>query len=115
MNQINIIGRMGKDPDLKTTTSGKQVASFSVAVTRQFDKEKSDWFNVTVWGKDADFASRYLGKGRLVAVSGRMESREYDGKTYWDVTADRVQGLDRPTEGQPTTRAAEDEYDPFAD
>jgi len=102
MNQINIIGRIGKDPESRTTTSGKQVASFSVAVNRKFKNQDgeydSDWFNVTVWGAQSEYVMNYLGKGRLVAVSGRMESRKHEDKTYWDLVADNVQSLDRPRE-----------------
>lgn len=106
MNNISIIGRLGKDPEIRQTTNGKSVCNFSVAVNRRFNKDESDWFNVTCWGKTAEFASNYLSKGRLVAVTGRMESRKHEDKTYWDLVADDVQGLDRPTE-------AKDE-DPFA-
>lgn len=123
MNQLTIIGRMGKDPEISSTQSGKQLAKFSVAVTRQYEKEKSDWFNVTVWGKSAEYVSNYLGKGRLVAVTGRIESREYEGKTYWDVTAESVQGLDRPRDDDQSgytssssgsAQTEEEPYDPFA-
>lgn len=128
MNKIVIIGRLGKDPETRTTTTGKNVVSFSVGVTREFDKEQTDWFRVSAWGKTGEFVQNYLGKGRLVAVAGRMESRSYTDKDgnkreAWELTADSVQGLDRPKDEQgqearqsgATTQAPASDWDPFVD
>ncbi len=120
MNHITIIGRLTRDPELRTTTSGKSIASFSVAVDRRVkDKDgnkQADFFRVDAWGQLGDYAASYLTKGRLVAVSGRMEMREHEGKTYWQIVADTVQGLERVRDdaAAPTTSAG-DEFDPFAE
>jgi single-strand DNA-binding protein len=134
LNHVVLIGRLTRDPEVRTTSTGKQVASFSIAVQRRFkgqDGVDVDFFNITAWGNSADFVANYLGKGRLVAVDGRLQARKYttqDGQTreVVEVVAENVQGLDRPRDdqgmgsggsGAPAQSAAqsEDEYDPFAD
>lgn len=134
MNKIIIIGRLTRDPEAKTTTNGKTFAIFAVAVDKRFKPQDgsatADFFNVKAWSQTADYVTNYLGKGRLVAVEGRMESRKYTDKDgnqreAWEISADSVQGLDRPRdEGAPSGSGGgrsnapaptEDEYDPFAD
>ncbi|MDI9636842.1 single-stranded DNA-binding protein [Kamptonema cortianum] len=134
VNNVVLIGRLTRDPEIRTTTSGKPVANFSIAVTKRFKPQDgspdADFFNIVAWGSSAEFVSNYLGKGRLVAVEGRLQSRRYttqDGnqRDVVEVVADNVQGLDRPRDdqggsgggeshGEPVP-AALDEYDPFAD
>jgi single-strand DNA-binding protein len=122
LNTITLIGRIGKDPELKTTDSGTNICTFSLAVTRKMDRDKSDWFNVKCFGKQATFVHEYLAKGRLVAVTGEHINNAYekDGqkRDWWEVVANNVQGLDRPKDEQPAAPATTpevDEYDPFED
>jgi single-strand DNA-binding protein len=133
VNSVVLIGRLTRDPDVRTTTSGKQVASFSIAVDRRFkgqDGTDVDFFRITAWGNSADFVGKYLGKGRLVAVEGRLQTSKYNDKDgnpreSVEVVAESVQGLDRPREGGESggggyahsqqSAPAADEYDPFAD
>jgi len=89
MNLIVIVGNVGRDPELRHTQTGKAVANFSVATSER--NSETQWFNVTVWDKQAELANQYVRKGDRVAVHGRMRSREHDGKTYWDLIADRVE------------------------
>lgn len=102
MNRICIVGRLTDDPKSREV-GNQQVAEFSVAVGR-IKKDETDFFSVKVWGKQSDFVMNYLSKGRLVSVSGRMESRKFekDGRTttYWDIVADQVNGLDRKDDGE---------------
>lgn len=102
MNRIYLIGNLVHSPELRTTQSGKTVCSFSIAVNRRFKdqdgKRQTDFFNVQVWGAQAAPCANYLEKGRKVAVTGAMQSRQYDGKdgtrkTAWDVVADEVEFL----------------------
>lgn len=75
MNSVVIVGRAGQDAEIKYYESGKVKTSFSVASGRWDSKTKSevtDWFNVDVWDKQAEFAGEYVKKGRLVAVEGRI-------------------------------------------
>ena len=124
MNSVNMIGRLTRDPETRTTTSGTKVAEFSIAVDNPFDKEQTSFFRCKAWGKTADFVSSYLSKGRLVSVSGRLEQRTYekDGqkREAIEIVAERVNGLDRPRDdAQPaqakTSTGGAGEYDPFAD
>jgi single-strand DNA-binding protein len=132
LNRICLIGRIGKDPELRTTTTGKSMIEFSIAVDKKFKSNDggsdTDWFRVKAWGQTAEFVANYLGKGRLVSVDGRVETRKYtaaDGsnREIIEVVADNVQGLDKPKDdGRPAARnqAAQGggsvgEYDPFVD
>ncbi len=132
VNSVVLIGRLTRDPELRTTTTGKNVCSFSIAVNKKFkpagDEPDADFINIVAWGNSADYVVNYLTKGRLIAVEGRLQARKYmasDGsnREVVEVVADSVTGLGRPRdENQPQTRSqtsrqapAADEYDPFAD
>ena len=136
INRVILVGRLTRDPELRTTTTGKQVANFGIAVQKRFkpqDGPDADFFNISCWGQTAEFAANYLTKGRLVAVDGRLQSRKYtaqDGsnREVVEVVADTVQGLDRPRDdsgggapapsgggGEAPVQPVGDEYDPFAD
>lgn len=79
VNHVTIAGRAGKDPEVKYFDSGSVKASFSLAVNRGFKENKTtDWFNIDVWGKTAEFVGEYLKKGREVAVTGRLAVRKYN-------------------------------------
>ena len=127
---------------MRTTQTGKNVVSFSVAVNKRVkpqDPNEPDafFFRVSAWGQTAEYVNNYLTKGRLVAVDGRLESRKYTDKEgqsreIVEIVADNVTGLDRPRDensSQPSgggggnsapaprnsSAAIPDEYDPFAD
>lgn len=99
MNKIVIIGRLTRDPELKTTNAGTSVCNFSVAVDRTYrDKEgnrPTDFFDISVFGATAEFVAKYFKKGSSIAVSGAMESRKFvdkDGnnRIAWSLHADEV-------------------------
>jgi single-strand DNA-binding protein len=99
MNNIVIIGRLGQDPELKTTQSGKQVCNFSVAVNEGYgENKKTVWFNCVLWEKTAEVAAKYLKKGSQACVRGRMVSREWthEGvkRTAWDLVGEQLQLID---------------------
>lgn len=80
MNTVVVVGRAGRDAELKNFESGKSKATFSLAVNRWDSKsseEVTDWFNIEVWDKQAEFASNYLKKGRLAAVEGRIRTNNW--------------------------------------
>ncbi len=83
LNKVMLIGNLGRDPELKMTPTGQQVARFSVATTEtwrnaQGEKQsKTEWHNVVVWGKQAEIAEKFLRKGKQVLVEGRIQYREY--------------------------------------
>lgn len=85
LNHIAIMGRLTRDPELKTTNSGIPVVSFSIASDRDFaDKESGergvDFIDVTAWRHTAEFVSRYFTKGRMAVVSGRLQTRNWTDK-----------------------------------
>lgn len=83
LNHVTIMGRLTRDPELRTTQSGTSVTSFSVAVDRDYksgaDKE-TDFFDVVAWRSTAEFVSKYFSKGRAIAVSGRLQTRDWTDK-----------------------------------
>ena len=99
MNQSNIIGRLGADPELKYTPNGKAVARMSVAVNDGFgENQRTYWFPVICWNGLAETVSQYLHKGSKAAVSGRLTTRSYekDGTavTVTEIIANSVDFLD---------------------
>ena len=104
MNSVSLIGRLTRDPDVRYS-SGSQtaVARFTVAVDREYqpkDGEKqADYISIVCFGKTAELVEKYIGKGRLVGITGRIQTGSYekDGRKVYttDVVADRVQFLDR--------------------
>jgi len=88
--QTSVIGRVGKDLELKGS-----VGKFSVAATHKWNKdgalqEKTTWFNCDMFGKMVDGVGRYIKKGQLVHVVGRIETSEYNGKHYWSLNVEKV-------------------------
>ena len=84
MNKAILIGRLTKDPELRTTSTGRNVCQFSVAVNRTFTnangEREADFINCVVWDKQAENLSRYQKKGNQIAVEGRIQTRNYDDK-----------------------------------
>ena len=104
MNKCFIIGNLTRDPELKTTTSGKSVCNFTVAVSRRFSgpngEREADFIPVVVWGKPAENCAKYLRKGSQCATAGSIQVRNYeanDGSRRYvtEVVADEVQFLSR--------------------
>jgi single-strand DNA-binding protein len=99
MNKVILIGRLTKDPELKTTASGIASTNFSVAVQRNFTnhngEREADFINCVAWRKQAENIAKYCNKGSQVAVDGRIQVRSYDGqdgtkKYVTEVVADNV-------------------------
>lgn len=78
MNTVALIGRLGADPQLRYTSNGKAVSNFPLAVTRPFNKDETDWFDVVAWGKTAELVANHLTKGRQVGVSGRLQQDRWE-------------------------------------
>ena len=82
MNSVTIVGRAGRDAEIKYLESGNSVTTLSVAVDRWDAAKKervADWYNVEIWGKQAENASEYIKKGRLVAIEGRLRFDKWTG------------------------------------
>lgn len=104
MNRIILMGRLAKDPDVKVTTSGKTVCTFTLAVDRPFSgkdgKREADFINIQTWNKTAELIGNYVSKGQRLLVDGRLQIRSYDGKDgqkhyATEVVADRVEFIER--------------------
>ena len=102
MNKALLIGRLTKDPELRATSTGRNVCQFSIAVNRNFTnangEREADFINCVVWDKQAENVAKYLAKGRQVAVEGRIQTRSYDnneGKKVYvtEVIANNVEFL----------------------
>ena len=102
MNKVILVGRLTRDPDIKNTTTGKSVASFTLAVDRRFKnkdgQKEADFVPIVVWGKQAEFVGQYLSKGSQIGVSGRLQVRSYDAQDgqrryVTEVVADEINFL----------------------
>ena len=80
LNRISVMGRIGKDLELRRTQSGKAVTSFPIAVDRDGKDAGTDWFDVVAWERTAEFAAQYCAKGRKVVVDGRLQARDWTDK-----------------------------------
>lgn len=100
LNHITIMGRLTRDPELRTTQSGVSVASFTAAVDRDFGgrdggERQTDFVDCVAWRQTGEFVSKYFHKGSMIVVSGRLQSRKWqdrDGnnRTSWEIVADNV-------------------------
>jgi len=78
LNQCNFIGRLGADPESRFTNTGKQVVNFGIAVSEKYNgQETTEWVSVVVWDKLAGICEKYLNKGSLVFISGKMQTRKW--------------------------------------
>mgnify|MGYP000692918756 CR=1 FL=1 len=121
LNKVFLIGRLTRDPDLRYTPAGQPVATFRLAVTRQYvgkegRQEETCFVNVVVWGKRAQVCSEYLKKGAPVFVEGRLASREWETqdkqrRSTIEVVLENFQFLERaaPSEVLPEREAEEKE------
>lgn len=86
LNKVQIIGHLGKEPEMRYTPSGKPVTTFSVAVSRSWNSadgerhSETEWFNVVAWGNLAEICKQYLTKGQQVYIEGRLQTRRWDDK-----------------------------------
>jgi single-strand DNA-binding protein len=120
LNKIMLIGNVGSDPEMRYTPNGKAVTSFRMATNYRYvgsdgeRREETEWFRVSVWGRQAESCNQFLAKGRRVYVEGRLHSRNWEGqdgqmRTSLEVSANRVIFLDRAA---PVSLAEEGEIEP---
>ncbi|MHB1418055.1 MAG: single-stranded DNA-binding protein [Bacillota bacterium] len=109
LNRVILIGRLTRDPELRYTTSGVAVTTFTLAVGRSYTNQQgereTDFIKIVVWRKLAEICANNLGKGRLVAVDGRLQVRSYEAqdgtrRQATEVVAEDVRFLDRSKESQ---------------
>lgn len=108
LNNVILIGRLTKDPELRYTSAGVAVATFTLAVDRPKSKDKeqeTDFIPIVVWRQLAETCANYLKKGRLAAIQGRMQVRNYEnneGRRVYvtEVVAENVRFLEAPKQGE---------------
>ncbi len=119
LNKVQLIGNLGKDPELKYTPSGVAVATFSIATSESWkdqegnQQEKTEWHNIVAWRKLAEICGEYLKKGKKVYIEGKLQTRNYekDGvKRYvTEIVADQLIMLDGGGAGKPVNSNAASE------
>ena len=111
LNRVQLIGRLGKDPETKFTPTGRKVAHFSIAVSNRWknsegeSKEYTEWVNIEAWGRLGEVCQQYLHKGSLMYLEGRLKTDRYEAegetKYYTKVVALSMQMLDRKPSEEP--------------
>ncbi|MDD2585076.1 MAG: single-stranded DNA-binding protein [Syntrophomonadaceae bacterium] len=100
LNRVILIGRLTRDPELRYTPNGTAVAKFTLAINRKFNRDETDFIDIVTWRGLAENCANYLGKGRLAAVEGRLQIRNYETqegqkRRATEVIADDVRFLDK--------------------
>ena len=124
LNKVTLIGRLGRDPEMRYTPSGKPLTKLQLAANRSWTtadgekKTETEWFNIVAWGKLAEICNQYLKKGQQIYIEGRLHTRRWKDEeginhSAVEVIAQEMIMLDgRPTEGEHNEPPAEEEY-PF--
>ena len=121
LNRVQLIGRLGKDPESKFTPTGKKVCHFSLAVSNRWKdkngetKEATEWVNIEAWGRLGEICQEYLKKGSLVFTEGRLKTDKYEDKGetkyFTKVVAQTLQFLDKKEKEEPMMNVEEDPGD----
>lgn len=119
LNRVQLIGRLGKDPETRFTPNGKKVANFSLAVGERWKttggeaKEHTEWFNVEAWGRLGEICQQYLHKGSLAYIEGRLRTDRVEDKGetkyYTKVIALSMQMLDKKPAEEPVATVEEEQ------
>lgn len=116
LNRAILMGRLTRDPELKQTPNNVSVATFSLAVDRNYqsdkDNKQTDFINIVAWRHTAEFVSKYFTKGQLVAVEGSIQTRSYQDKdgnnrTVFEVVADQVYFAEKKQNGNASEKQEE--------
>lgn len=118
LNRVQLIGRLGKDPESKFTPTGKKVCHFSLAVSNRWkdkngvNQESTEWVNIEIWGRLGEVCQEYLKKGSLVFVEGRLKTDKYEDKGemkyFTKIVAQTLQFLDKKPADEPILAVEED-------
>ena len=108
LNCVTLMGRLVADPELRTTTTGKSVATFRIAVDRSFvrqgEQRQADFITIVAWESSANFVSRYFSKGSMIAIQGRIQTRNYEDangakRSAFEVIANEISFCGSKAEG----------------
>ena len=121
LNRVQLIGRLGKEPEGKFTPTGKKVAHFSLAVSNRWKdksgetKESTEWVNIEAWGRLGEVCQEYLKKGSLIYIEGRLKTDKYEDKGetkyFTKIVAQSLEFLDKKPAEEPTQSLEEDPGD----
>ena len=121
LNRVQLIGRLGKDPEGKFTPTGKKVAHFSLAVSNRWKdksgemKESTEWVNIEAWGRLGEVCQEYLKKGSLIYLEGRLKTDKYEDKGetkyFTKIVAQSLEFLDKKPAEEPMQAVEEDPGD----
>ncbi len=121
LNRVQLIGRLGKDPEGKFTPTGKKVAHFSIAVSNRWKdksgetKESTEWVNIEAWGRLGEVCQEYLKKGSLIFLEGRLKTDKYEDKGetkyFTKIVAQSLEFLDKKPAEEPMQAVEEDPGD----
>ena len=121
LNRVQLIGRLGRDPESKYTPTGKKVTQFSLAVSNRWKdkngeaKESTEWVNIEAWGRLGEVCQEYLKKGSLIYLEGRIKTDKYEDKGetkyFTKVVAQSLEFLDKRPAEEPMMAVEEDPDD----
>jgi len=123
VNKVILIGRLGKDPEIKYTPSGAPMAKFTLATDESFkdktgqQQKRTEWHNIVAWNKLAEICGEYLTKGKQVYIEGRIQSRQWEDqsgnkRTAYDIVAQRMQMLGSRADTERYAAASEERATP---
>jgi single-strand DNA-binding protein len=123
VNKVMLVGRLGRDPEMRYTSSGQPVANFSMATDESYKdrngnrQKRTEWHKIVVWGKQAEIAQKYLKKGSLIFLEGRIQSREWNDRegqkrTSYEIVANNFRMLGGRGDQASAPGAAEAEAEP---
>ena len=124
VNKVIILGRLGRDPEIRHTQGGSAVCNMSVATSRKWrdksnnDQEETEWHRIVVWGNQAEPCAKYLSKGREVYVEGRLKTNKYTDKEgvekyATEIVAERVQFIGGRSQGGQSSNTGDAPYGPI--
>lgn len=115
MNNVSLVGRLTRDPEIKATNSGSSYARFSIAVDRRGKDAGTDFINIVAFGKTSEFIERYFRKGQRIGINGRIQTGSYEGKDgkkvyTFDVIAENVEFVESKSASASSTPANADGF-----
>lgn len=115
MNNVSLVGRLTRDPEIKATNSGSSYARFSIAIDRRGKDAGTDFINIVAFGKTSEFIERYFRKGQRIGINGRIQTGSYEGKDgkkvyTFDVIAENVEFVESKSASASATPANADGF-----
>ena len=112
MNQVLLIGRLTKDPELKYTKDGKGYCNFTLAVSREFKKDETDFINCVAWDKRAEAIANYVKKGNKLGIIGRLQIDKNNDIFYTKIAVEKIEFLENAKSSQEPENTDDDSF-PF--